>query len=744
MLSAVRLPTPPPQDTYPSSFNPRKRSPPSRSPSPVRRRSPPRNGFGGGSFLKDPSSKNADERVRHLTERLRQRAAEPVDSKPLTAEDKQELAKKEYNKLLSARSGGTYVPPARLRALQSQVTDKASKEYQRMAWEALKKSINGLVNKVNVGNIKNIVPELFGENLIRGKGLFCRSIQRSQAQALPFSPVYAAMVAIVNTKLPQVGELLVKRLVVQFKKAFKRNDKPVLRASTTFLAQLTNVQVCHEMIAAQILLLLLHHPTDDSVEIAVSLTQECGQHLEEMNPAIANAIFDQFRHILNDSDIENRTQFMIEVLFQIRKDKYKDNVSIPEDLDLVEEEDQITHRIGLDDELDVEDGLNIFKYDAEFEEHEEAYRKLKSEILGEADGEDDGDEYESGSGSESGPEETAERELEIKDQTNTDLVNLRRTIYLTIMSSIDFEEACHKLMKINLPPGQESELPSMIVECCSQEKTYSKFFGLLGERFAKLNRLWATEFEASFEHYFSTIHRFETNRLRNIARFWGHMLSSDATGWHVLSIIHLNEEETTSSSRIFIKILIQDLAEALGMAKLQTRLKDPLQSPYFEGLFPLDNPRNTRFSINYFTSIGMGGLTEEMRDHLKNAPKPAAVIVPPDPESDSESSVSSYSSYSSYTASSRSKSRSSSRSRTARRRQFSPSRSRTPPRRDSGRGRERRTPPRRGAGRARSITPSDISRSPSLRRERRRRSPSYSSRSRTPPPRSDRRRRSYS
>lgn len=172
MLSAVRLPTPPPQDTHPSSYNPRKRSPPSRSPSPVRRRSPPRNGFGGGSLLKDANSKS-DERERHLTERLRQRAAEPVDSKPLTAEDKQELAKKEYNKLLSARSGGTYVPPARLRALQSQVTDKASKEYQRMAWEALKKSINGLVNKVNVGNIKNIVPELFGENLIRGKGNIC-------------------------------------------------------------------------------------------------------------------------------------------------------------------------------------------------------------------------------------------------------------------------------------------------------------------------------------------------------------------------------------------------------------------------------------------------------------------------------------------------------------------------------------------------------------------------------------------
>ena len=30
---------------------------------------------------------------------------------------------------------------------------------------------------------------------------------------------------------------------------------------------------------------------------------------------------------------------------------------------------------------------------------------------------------------------------------------------------------------------------------------------------------------------------------------------------------------------------------------------------YFEGLFPRDNPRNTRFAINFFTAIGLGGLT---------------------------------------------------------------------------------------------------------------------------------------
>lgn len=62
----------------------------------------------------------------------------------------------------------------------------------------------------------------------------------------------------------------------------------------------------------------------------------------------------------------------------------------------------------------------------------------------------------------------------LQDQTQTNLINLRRTIYLTIMSSAQFEEAGHKLMKIQLAAGQEIEVVTMLIECCSQEKTYIK------------------------------------------------------------------------------------------------------------------------------------------------------------------------------------------------------------------------------------------------------------------------------
>ena len=59
-------------------------------------------------------------------------------------------AKEEFAKLLGSRSGGAYIPPARLRAMQAEAAkDKKSAEYQRLSWDALRKSINGLINKVS-------------------------------------------------------------------------------------------------------------------------------------------------------------------------------------------------------------------------------------------------------------------------------------------------------------------------------------------------------------------------------------------------------------------------------------------------------------------------------------------------------------------------------------------------------------------------------------------------------------------
>ena len=51
-----------------------------------------------------------------------------------------------------------------------------------------------------------------------------------------------------------------------------------------------------------------------------------------------------------------------------------------------------------------------------------------------------------------------------------------------------------------------------------------------------------------------------------------------------------NVYETTAIHRF----VFQELVEFMGLAKLNERVKDPTLQEAFDGLFPRDNPRDTR------------------------------------------------------------------------------------------------------------------------------------------------------
>ncbi|KAL8039983.1 hypothetical protein ABFX02_10G070800 [Erythranthe guttata] len=498
--------------------------------------------------------------------------------------------------------------------MMKEIKDESSVEYQRLAWDALRKSINGLVNKVSTNNIKNIIPELFAENLVRGRGLFCRSCIKSQTACPRFTDVFAALVAVVNTKFPEVGLVLLRRIILQFQIAYKRNDKPRLLAAVKFIAHLVNQNVVHELISLELLTLLLENPTDDSVEVAVGFVTECGALLLEVCPRGLHGVFERFRGFLHEGK-------------QIDKPKFQGYPAIRPELDLVEKEDQFTHvELSLADKIDPQIAIDVFKADPNFLENEKIYEQLKKDILGDQEEEEEEEEEEDDQELES------ESEL-IRDETETNLINLRRSMYLTIMSSVDFEEAGHKLMEImETEPGHEMELCIMLLECCSQERTYIRYYGLIGQRFCMMKNIHKENFEKYFVHQYSTIHHLETNKIRNVANFFAHLLATDALPWHVLAYIRLTKDSTNSSSRIFIKFLFQELSEHLGIRMLSERLSKEI---FDESIFPKDNPINTRFAINYFISIGLGGITDNLQDYYKNMPR--LVIQQQNSQEESES-----------------------------------------------------------------------------------------------------------
>jgi len=195
------------------------------------------------------------------------------------------------------------------------------------------------------------------------------------------------------------------------------------------------------------------------------------------------------------------------------------------------------------------------------------------------------------------------------------------------MSAVQFEECCHKLLKLQIRPGQEVELCNMVIECCMQDRTYLPFYGHIGQRFCQLFEVYRDKFSELFASQYESVHRLEQGKLRNLACFFAHLMYTDSISWACLSAITLTEEATSASSRIFVKILFQEIAANMGLKNLVAKIsekgaQESNLTPYLTGIFPKDSIQNARFSVNYFTSIGLGALTDDLRNFLNNAPKP--------------------------------------------------------------------------------------------------------------------------
>lgn len=67
----------------------------------------------------------------------------------------------------------------------------------------------------------------------------------------------------------------------------------------------------------------------------------------------------------------------------MRKTKFADHPGVIPELDLVEEEDKITHTVSLDDNFEGHDEYNVFSFDPNYEQTEAEWDELKKEILGE-------------------------------------------------------------------------------------------------------------------------------------------------------------------------------------------------------------------------------------------------------------------------------------------------------------------------------------------------------------------------
>lgn len=75
-----------------------------------------------------------------------------------------------------------------------------------------------------------------------------------------------------------------------------------------------------------------------------------------------------------------------------------------------------------------------------------------------------------------------------------------------------------------------------------------------------------------FVDKYATIHRYETAKIRNLSKFFAHLFFTNAIDWRILKCITLTQDATTSSGRIMIKCLFQELGENMSLKNLKEKL----------------------------------------------------------------------------------------------------------------------------------------------------------------------------
>ena len=117
---------------------------------------------------------------------------------------------------------GVYIPPAKRKQLEAAAAAAAASQppkqgptplqEQREAWQTQKRVIHGTINRLNASTIKPLIGDLFQTvNLIRLRGVLCKSVLQAAVSSPKFTNVYAALMSVINSKLPEVGELCTNR-----------------------------------------------------------------------------------------------------------------------------------------------------------------------------------------------------------------------------------------------------------------------------------------------------------------------------------------------------------------------------------------------------------------------------------------------------------------------------------------------------------------------------------------------------
>ncbi|KAG7089478.1 hypothetical protein E1B28_011160 [Marasmius oreades] len=390
----------------------------------------------------------------------------------------------------------------------------------------LTKQLKGLLNRMseqNIGSILDSVEELFRNNRRHDitstlTTLIIDGISSHSSLLDSYVVLHAAFVASLYKMVGvELAAYFVQNVVSSYEQHLdalrdESNDtSPVTEAKQhvndegkgkeasnliILLSELYNFQVISCVLVYDIIRGLLDGEIKEiQVELLLKIVRSSGHQLRQDDPSSLRDIIQIVQGKMggNESELSSRTRFMIETLNNLRNNKVKRIGAQNQGEEAVERMRKFLSGLSKRRHVLAHEPLRVSLQDLH-----SADTKGKWWLVGAAWGGDplvDRQGAKTDAGKDKGilgnerssgntMENSALLRLARKQGMNTDI---RRSIFVVLMSSDDYVDACERLSELKLSEMQQRDIARVLVHCCGNEKTYNPYYTLVCQHLCRFS-----------------------------------------------------------------------------------------------------------------------------------------------------------------------------------------------------------------------------------------------------------------
>ncbi|KAI0461355.1 hypothetical protein LJB42_001023 [Komagataella kurtzmanii] len=496
-----------------------------------------------------------------------------------------------------------YVPPA-LRRKQTQDSEQVQK---------ITKQVKGPLNKLTEQNMMTIVSQLqllYNDNPRQVvteviTDVILKTIMTPGRLLDGFVLVYSGLASAIYRNRYEFGTHIIQVAITKLEEFFQGTlsveSKEVVNL-ISFIGFLYNFNVfgcklIYDIIRGR----LVTDSNEVKVELLLKLIRCCGSKLRSDDISLLKDILELLNKDFVNSKQSTRAKFLIETMTNLKNNKLKgfdvENtaqmiVRIKKVLPIGKIVEPI--QVSFDDILHVEDrgkwwligsawkGTDSTSVEGDETQTEKTVGKFQV---------NDSSEFMADS-------EPNWQELARTQRMNTDV---RRAIFISIVSAEDYVNAFEKLEKLRLKRQQQKEIPQILLHCVTMEDTYNPFYGFLAKKLCEDHMmrksfqftLWdiLKDFEShddkdndSDTGLAFSFHNDEENvneetqlkRVLNLGRFFGFLFGQSSLALHLLR--NVNFLTTLATTTLFLEIMFITFLDQLCLKKDLQKLHQALQN----------------------------------------------------------------------------------------------------------------------------------------------------------------------